>query len=96
LFMWTCVLRVVNLINYIFSTHLQLSNEKNYPFGKKQGPISLAFCWQLWSWHTVCNCDQSGLIKTDPRTSWMNELLLHADCLCTRCGKGKCCVSNHK
>jgi hypothetical protein len=39
-----CVLRVANTINYIFSTHLQLSNEKNYPYSKKQGPISLAFC----------------------------------------------------
>jgi hypothetical protein len=36
--------RVANMMNYIFSTHLQLSNEKNYPYSKKQGPISLAFC----------------------------------------------------
>jgi hypothetical protein len=38
----TCVPRVPNMTNYIFSTHLQLSNGSDWPCSKKQSLISVA------------------------------------------------------
>jgi hypothetical protein len=71
-----CVPRVPNMINYIFSMHLQLSNgmESDCPYIKKQRPYVSGFpIWLLWSQHTMCNYNRSNLMEGNPQL-WSQQL----------------------
>ncbi len=59
LFMRTCVPRVPNMINYIFSPQLGLSNESHWPCCKKQRPMPVAF--------PLGHCDHISLMEREPQ-----------------------------
>jgi hypothetical protein len=65
--------RVLNVINYIFSMHLQLFNGmgSDCPYIKKQRPYVSGFpIWLLWSQHTMCNYNHNNLMEGSPQLWW--------------------------
>ncbi len=66
----TCVPRVLNVSNYIFPTHLQLSNGKWLSLRQETRLYVSGFCSGCCDHvHFVCNCDHRSLMERNPYTN---------------------------